>query len=559
MSVQSIAHLESIASLPTGLLYPHQADGVAFLISKKRAILGDDMGLGKTRQAVVALQAAVPEGVILVVCPASLKLNWKREILMVDPAARIEVLGYDKEPSVKPRWIIVNYDLLSKQAERLHDIPWAGVILDEAHFIKNASARTTHCLKLLGVQDQAKAPLVGPNYVFLLTGTPMTSRPRDLFNLLRCVGHPAARSFLSFAKRYCEAYRNDFGWVTTGASNLDELNLLMKEIMLRRKKDEVLDLPPKIRSWVPVDISAAPAALLAVENFLAWYQGTDPAAPNDTQFLARLTKVRVALHKAKHKAVAERIRDVVAAGDKVVVFTAFNDGVARHAKTLGEAAVTITGSQSAEQRMEAVDRFQKDPIVRVVVCNIIAGGVGITLTAGTHVIFQDLDWVPANHAQAEDRCYRMGQTRKVTVEYFHAEGSLDSYIARLLETKIKLINAVEADDVPDASLLTELANNLRNLAPALIEEVRMARAGGALAPTTAVERLAAVTPRGETNSSPIESTGVWEFNSERDTSQTYRVTYGRAGHLDCTCKGFEFRGNCKHVREVRTNLAAQAA
>ncbi|MEI8154968.1 MAG: SNF2-related protein, partial [Hyphomicrobiales bacterium] len=503
--------------------------------------------------------AAVPEGVILVVCPASLKLNWKREILMVDPAARIEVLGYDKEPSVKPRWIIVNYDLLSKQAERLHDIPWAGVILDEAHFIKNASARTTHCLKLLGVQDQAKAPLVGPNYVFLLTGTPMTSRPRDLFNLLRCVGHPAARSFLSFAKRYCEAYRNDFGWVTTGASNLDELNLLMKEIMLRRKKDEVLDLPPKIRSWVPVDISAAPAALLAVENFLAWYLGTDPAAPNDTQFLARLTKVRVALHKAKHKAVAERIRDVVAAGDKVVVFTAFNDGVARHAKTLGEAAVTITGSQSAEQRMEAVDRFQKDPIVRVVVCNIIAGGVGITLTAGTHVIFQDLDWVPANHAQAEDRCYRMGQTRKVTVEYFHAEGSLDSYIARLLETKIKLINAVEADDVPDASLLTELANNLRNLAPALIEEVRMARAGGALAPTTAVERLAAVTPRGETNSSPIESTGVWEFNSERDTSQTYRVTYGRAGHLDCTCKGFEFRGNCKHVREVRTNLAAQAA
>ena len=194
MSVQSIAHLESIASLPTGLLYPHQADGVAFLISKKRAILGDDMGLGKTRQAVVALQAAVPEGVILVVCPASLKLNWKREILMVDPAARIEVLGYDKEPSVNPRWVIVNYDLLSKQAERLHDIRWAGVILDEAHFIKNASARTTHCLKLLGVQDQAKAPLVGPNYVFLLTGTPMTSRPRDLFNLLRCVGHPAARS-----------------------------------------------------------------------------------------------------------------------------------------------------------------------------------------------------------------------------------------------------------------------------------------------------------------------------------------------------------------------------
>ena len=338
MNNVAIPHLEALGSIPQGLLYPHQAEGVVFLISKKRAILGDDMGLGKTRQAIVALNVAVPEGVILIVCPASLKLNWKREILMVDPTARIEIIGYDKVEVEKPRWVIVNYDLLTRNASRLHDIPWTGVILDEAHFIKNASARTTQCLKLLGVNDQAKAPLIGPNYVFLLTGTPMTSRPRDLFNLLRCVGHPAARSFLSFAKRYCEAYRNDFGWVTTGASNIGELNLLMKEIMLRRKKDEVLDLPPKIRSWVPVDISGSPSALSAVENFLQWYQASDPSLPNDTQFLARLTKVRVALHKAKHKAVAERVRDVIATGDKVVIFTSFNEGVTKHAAAFGAAA-----------------------------------------------------------------------------------------------------------------------------------------------------------------------------------------------------------------------------
>ena len=552
MNNVAIPHLEALGSIPQGLLYPHQAEGVVFLISKKRAILGDDMGLGKTRQAIIALNVAVPEGVILIVCPASLKLNWKREILMVDPTARIEIIGYDKVEVENPRWVIVNYDLLTRNASRLHDIPWTGVILDEAHFIKNASARTTQCLKLLGVNDQAKAPLIGPNYVFLLTGTPMTSRPRDLFNLLRCVGHPAARSFLSFAKRYCEAYRNDFGWVTTGASNIGELNLLMKEIMLRRKKDEVLNLPPKIRSWVPVDISGSPSALSAVESFLQWYQASDPSLPNDTQFLARLTKVRVALHKAKHKAVAERVRDVIATGDKVVIFTSFNEGVTKHAAAFGAAAVTITGAQSAEQRMEAVDRFQTDPSVNVAVCNLIAGGVGITLTAGTHVIFQDLDWVPANHAQAEDRCYRMGQTRKVTVEYFHAEGSLDTYIARLLESKIKLINAVESDEIPDTSLLGELANDLRALAPALIEEVRIARLGSAVA-SVAVERLVASTPRPAIGTSQIESTGVWEFGSDRDKSQTYRVTYGRAGHLDCTCKGFEFRGNCKHVQQVRAN------
>lgn len=548
-----IPHASRLSALKPGLLYPHQADGVVFLMSRKRALLGDDMGLGKTRQAIVALDIAAPDGVILIVCPASLKLNWRREILMVNPAARIEVIGYDRIPVDHPRWVIVNYDLLGKQAGRLHAIAWTGVILDEAHFIKNSSARTSHCLKLLGVQDQARAPLIGPEYVFLLTGTPMTNRPRDLFNLLRCVGHPAARSFLSFAKRYCDAYRNDYGWVTTGASHIEEMNLLMKEVMLRRKKDEVLDLPPKVRSWAPVDVSGSPAALNAVESFLAWYQETDPEAPNDKEFLGRLTKVRIALHKAKHKAVAERIRDVVAAGHKVVVFTAFNDGLLRHAKDLGESAVTITGGQSVEARMEAVDQFQANPAVRVALCNLIAGGVGITLTAGTHVIFQDLDWTPANHAQAEDRCYRLGQNRQVTVEYCYAEGSLDAYIARLLEAKMRLITALEADETPSASILSELEADLRNLAPALMEEVRLARAQAGH-PHNSIDRLPTVRPGTRPDTTPLETTGRWEFKSERDPSKLYRVTYGRAGHLECTCKGFEFRGQCKHVREVRESL-----
>jgi len=323
----------------------------------------------------------------------------------------------------------------------------------------------------------------------------------------------------------------------------------MKEVMLRRTKDEVLDLPPKIRSWVPVDVTASKSALNAVENFLSWYSQTDPNRPNDTQFLARLTKVRVALHKAKHKAVAERIRDVVSTGEKVVVFTCFNGGVERHKSKLNDAAVTITGSCSAQERMNAVDRFQTDPDIRVALCNIIAGGVGITLTAGTHVIFQDLDWVPANHAQAEDRCYRLGQTKPVTVEYFHAEGSLDGYTAELLAKKMDLIAAVEADEVPDASILSELEAGLRRLAPALMEEARLAREIGDAAQQ--VEALAIVKPRSERAETPLDETGSWQFTSERDTSQTYQVTYGRAGHLECSCKGFEFRGNCKHVRQVR--------
>ena len=535
-----------------GSLYPYQADGVAFLLSKKRVILADDMGLGKTRQAIVAMEAGAPEGKILIVCPASLKLNWKREILMVDPSAAIEVLGVDREPVQDPRWIVLNYDIVGKHADRLHDIDWAGVILDEAHFIKNASQRTNLCFKLLGVQKDVRAPVIGPEFVFLLTGTPMTNRPKDLFNLLRCVGHPAARSFLSFAKRYCEAYRNDFGWVTTGASNLDELNLLMKEASIRRKKEEVLDLPPKIRSWVPVDISGSKAAFNAVESFLNWHADTDPSKPNDTEFLARLMKVRTALHKAKQKAVEERIRDVVASGEKVVVFTCFSEGIRRHKTRLGDSAVTITGSDTPEQRMASVDRFQSDDTVKVALCNIIAGGVGITLTAGTHVIFQDLDWVPANHAQAEDRCYRLGQKHRVTVEYILAAGTLDTYISELLKLKIKLIAAVEADELPEGSILSEIQDGLRRLAPALMEEARAARATGDAA--LRIEKLAASSPRAAADKSPLAETGQWEFASSRDLSARYLVTFGRVGHLECSCPGFAWRGNCKHVREVREKI-----
>ena len=541
-----------IDKIKEGSLYPHQADGVAFLLSKKRAILADDMGLGKTRQAIVAMEAGCPEGTILIVCPASIKLNWKREILMVDDKATIEVLGIDTNQTDTPRWIIINYDILSKHADRLHAIDWAGVILDEAHFIKNASKRTSHCLKLLGVQAEAKAALIGPEFVFLLTGTPMTNRPKDLFNLFRCVGHPASRSFLSFAKRYCDAYRNDYGWVTTGASNLDELNLLMKEVSIRRMKNEVLNLPPKVRSWVPVDISGSKAALNAIDGFLSWYSGTDPSQPNDREFLVRLTNVRTSLHKAKFKAVAERIKDVTATGEKVVLFTCFTDGIERHKKMLGDQAVTITGANTSAKRTEAVDRFQSDPAVRVALCNIIAGGVGITMTAGTHVIFQDLDWVPANHAQAEDRCYRMGQNKRVTVEYFHADGTLDGYIATLLQRKMALIAAVEAEEIPDQSILTEIQDGLRQLAPALMEEARAARAIGDAG--ARIDALANASPRAKAEETPVMETGSWEFTSSRDPSASYLVKFGRAGHLECSCPGFTYRGNCKHTREVRERI-----
>src|SRR5262245_15995110 len=256
--------------------------------------------------------------------------------------------------------------------------------------------------------------------------------------------------------------------------------------------------------------------------------------------------------KAKHRAVEERIRDVVSTDRKVIVFTAFTEGLKKHKAVFGDECVTISGSDNAEQRMEAVDRFQNDPEVRVAVCNIIAGGVGITLTAGSHGLFQDLDWVPANHLQAEDRAYRMGQTDRVTVEYVLADGTLDVFIAELLEAKLRLINTIESEEVPNASVLDELYAKLRSLGPALLQENKSLQATGEIR-----DRLEALARSGgipQAGDAPLLSAGVHEFKSSRDPSKVYRVNFGQAGHLECTCEGFRWRGNCKHVREVRENL-----
>ncbi len=160
-------------------LYAHQRTGVSFLLSRRRAILADDMGLGKTRQAIVAVREAAPKGPFLVICPAGVKLNWRREIGLVEAEDDVQVLHGKDAFDPKTRWTVVNYDILSRFDDRFAQVKWGGVIVDEAHFIKNGSRRAAQVLGLLGSPEAAH-----PAAVYLLTGTPMTSRPRELSNLV---------------------------------------------------------------------------------------------------------------------------------------------------------------------------------------------------------------------------------------------------------------------------------------------------------------------------------------------------------------------------------------
>ena len=360
-------------------------------------------------------------------------------------------------------------------------------MFDEAHYLKNHTSARSRVARQLAEHgdDPRDGDRSAEPAVYLLTGTPLTNRPRDLFVLLQLVGHPLGRSFLSFAKRYCAAEKNDFGWKTDGASNLEELTVQLHGVMLRRTKDQVLALPPKLRTWLPVEVPAGTGAREIREVVDLLLRSDRPGrrgaagegqGRDRMQLLAQLTKARQQLAVAKADATIDFVSGAVEQGEKVIVFSCFDEPLQAFAKAFGDQAVLLTGRTPVNKRQALVDRFQQDDGVRVFLANIIAGGVGLNLTAASQVVFNDLDWVPANHWQAEDRAYRIGQTRTVNVTYLVGTDTVDDFVQAVLETKGALVNAVVeggamAGDL-SGSVLDELERALRAISPGLADAPR---------------------------------------------------------------------------------------
>jgi SNF2 family DNA or RNA helicase len=559
-------------------LYPHQVEGLAFLLSRDGAILADDMGLGKTRQAVLAMTEARPEGPHLVVCPASVKWNWAREIELARPGSEVHVVGDHPRPDCTG-WVVINYDILTKHMDTLMEIPFAGVIFDEAHYLKNhTSQRSRNACKL--VVNREPKPLT-----YLLTGTPLTNRPRDLFPLLQLIQHPLGRSFLSFAKRYCAAAHNGFGWVTEGASNLEELSLQLKGVMIRRTKEEVLDLPPKVRTFMDVDVPASTAVreTKAVLEYMMGAGRSDSDRRAWKDLLARLTKARHVLAKAKSRATIDFVQGTVEQGEKVIVFSGFDAPLQQVKKRFGDACVLLTGKTPAEKRQELVDRFQNDPDVTVFAANIVAGGVGITLTAARQVVFNDLDWVPANHWQAEDRAYRIGQSGAVHVAYMMAPGTLDAFVKQVLEVKTALVEGVIDGKAigpgQTHTTLQELELLVQRITPGLTDAgvnksdpdwartlVREAVAefaaenadrSGDRAPGSDPTHLDESLVDLLANALSGPSSTQYRVSSSRSTDKYYTLDVVGMD-VTCTCPGFEYRGMCRHSRELKEHLVSGA-
>lgn len=456
-------------------LFEHQKQGIAFLKRVKKAILADEMGLGKTRQAIIAA-GEESDGTILVICPASLKINWEREIHIVYPDDKVFVVqsGPEKDIDVEEyAWVVVNYDMLEKYEEQLLTLITAcnieTVILDEAHYIKGRD--TIRAKAALKICEKAER-------VYMLTGTPVMNRPVELYNMLKGIEHPLGKVKTVFVKRYCggqlktmvqdtwsgkrffvdpskaypfRAKKNQYRVFTfmddSGATRLDELREYTKDVMLRRKKEDVLDLPEKIISTQVYELNKDQQREYdtAWEAYLEWLE-RNPDADRDidnimgAQQLIELGKLKQVCSRAKVGRIVEDVENAIEQGQKVIIFSQYTQTIGRIANSIGKRAVTLTGENDSEERQKAVDTFQSDPECKVFIANIKAGGVGITLTAASIVIFADMEWSPEIHNQAMDRAHRIGQTGTVNVYYYIAKDTIEEKIVELLSEKKEIIS-----------------------------------------------------------------------------------------------------------------------
>lgn len=445
------AHLDYTP--PPGLhLYGFQRAGIVYCLEalkeRKGVILGDEMGLGKTVQALVVADLLGAKR-ILVVCPASLKINWAREAQKWLPSMTVEVGGGTSWKTVPENGMyIVNYDVLKTlKVEGTLDL----LILDEAHYIKNRSAlRSRLALKL--ARQASK--------VLMLTGTPIANRPAELFNLLRIADRKQFSDFLAYAKRYCDAKQSRWGWDFSGASNLEELSLRLRSgLMVRRLKKDVLDLPAKVRQVVLLDSSnftsllheeqafAHLAETIEELSFKATLADLEDDIESFKSFLSGLraaqarfeemSTLRRKLAVAKAPFIIEHIKDILEQEECVVVFAHHKDLIARLREAFPK-SVTLTGESSAEERQQAVDAFQRG-LASVFIGSITAAGVGITLTRARTAVFAEIDWVPANLQQAEDRLHRIGQRGSVLIHYVVVDGSIEARVAQKIAAKLDVI------------------------------------------------------------------------------------------------------------------------
>ncbi len=395
-------------------LYDYQIAGVEHFLRASSALNADDMGLGKSRQGAVAADLIPGPGAVLVICPASLKINWEREIHQIAPNATVAFAGQSRDWT-RADWVVVNYERLGTVVQALSDrqVAFKAMLCDEAHYLKEAGSGRTRNAFLLAKHIPRR---------YLLTATPILNRESEIHTLLRLSGHPIGElPAQEFVKQFAGS----------PAVRL-ALKERLSEWMIRRPKAVVKGLKGKSLQLQYVQIPD--------EDMRSYRQ---LAGSPDIPALVKVGELRQLLERLKITWLIETI-GAMAPEDKVIVFSEHLDIVPILFDELAAAgieAVTYNGLMSDKKKQSAVDRFQSEPNVRVFIGLRKAAGVGLTLTAANYVIPVSLPWNGALRRQAEDRAYRNGQTRHVTVLIPIIPGTIDEKVLDLNRHK----EAIESD------------------------------------------------------------------------------------------------------------------
>lgn len=445
-----------------------QKDGIKFLIKNKRCILADSMGTGKTCQSTVAAMESGAEKV-LIICPASLKSTWKRELMMYNDENEITIIN-GSQWKTPTKFTIINYDIIdnfyqiatdnvyehvlgadgnaikvekkvksqsgkivtktrkSRNKEKIQEClenselflaNFGCVIVDECHLLSNNTS-----IRYKVISDLIK--MANPEFVFLLTGTPLTNKPINLYHVLKLIDAEITRDYQYFVRRYCGAKKIRLKTgrtvlLTNGATHLEELQDRIKNLYIRRMLHEMTKMVNK-------DIQVKYYSLTEgqkTEYNKVWeeyvqakeQEGKEKEDVEEYRKLVEGTLVRQLLASFMVEHTIKLVNEKINNGDKVIVMCNFTEEIEQFKQYYGDTAVVYDGKMTNKQKDKAEKAFMTDPNVKVFLGNIVSSSVGLTLTISNTVIFNSFSWVAATNKQGEDRVYRLNQTKDVEIIY----------------------------------------------------------------------------------------------------------------------------------------------
>lgn len=413
-------------SLPYyGIMYAHQKESVAEALFKQHNFLALEMGLGKSLIS-ASISRALKLSRTVIVAPNAVKFNWFRDLTTKFEFNRLYFSMYDatKSRSFKAfseRFVIINYDILSRFLEEICMTNIDHFIFDEFHMCKNhTTARSKAIFEMLSRYPNAK--------VTMLSGTPISNRVNDLFSYMKAIGHELGRSHKKFLEDFTVQTKGRGGERVTGGKNLQELHIKLANFMIRKTKAECLDLPDKIYFNYKYELDDYRAEYNKIIMEMS-------EAKEHSRLGSNLHSLNIITSKSKLPGIIELADSIIGEGRKVVIFGSYKDPMKVLEEHYGHQCVKIDGSVSGYMRDQYVQKFINDPECLVFLGNMVAAGVGINLVNASDVIFMNYPLVPAELFQSVDRLHRIGQTRSVNVHYTTCEDSIDQYIFELIQEK----------------------------------------------------------------------------------------------------------------------------